>query len=468
MGKLSLREINQSQLNETPVADGQLICCLDTGNTYRDTAAGRVQIARDIEIVNELPLAPLDGKVYCTEAGDLYLFWGGEKIRLNQKVDDVLYCTTTDNEDAVYAPVDCDTLGGVPAAEYAKKEDLESHLVRLLTVTVPASGWVAGIYTVTWDDGSKTTYTQRNRVAADVTVNSRINVSARTQSTEAVRLIETIENGAGYLDFYANAVPSADAVMVIEVNEDLVRSTLNTDDLLRIMTAPNAGAHNAVYRGKALGSVTTDDQWATIAAGSFNDLYIGDYWTIGGVNYRIAAFNYFSNTGDTEFTDNHVVVVPDTCMYNAVMNSTNATAGGYVGSYMYKRGLSNAKTIIKDAFRGHVLKHRIYLTNAAANGRASGGAWCDSEVDLMCEQMVYGSGILSPVSDGSNVPINYRVEKSQLPLFQHEPSRICNRDNWWLRDVITAAAFASVADDSHADYNGASIAFGVRPYFCIG
>ncbi len=122
---------------------------------------------------------------------------------------------------------------------------------------------------------------------------------------------------------------------------------------------------------------------------------------------------------------------------------------------------------IKSAFSGHVLKHRIYLTNAVANGRASGGAWCDSEVDLMCEQMVYGSGIFSPVSDGSNVPANYRVEKSQLPLFQHEPSRICNRNNWWLRDVITASDFALVLRYGFADSSDAYHSLGVRPAFCI-
>lgn len=239
----------------------------------------------------------------------------------------------------------------------------------------------------------------------------------------------------------------------------------------------NAGAHNAIYRGKSLGSTVTTAQYAAIKAGTFDDLYIGDYWTIGGVNYRIAAFDYYLNSGDTSCTTHHVVIVPDTCLYNAQMHNTssggyeggaaNTTTGGYVGSDMYKRNLEQAKTTIKSAFSGHVLKHRIYLTNAVANGRASGGAWCDSEVDLMCEQMVYGSGIFSPVSDGSNVPANYRVEKSQLPLFQHEPSRICNRATWWLRDVITASDFALVNDSGSADYNLASHSRGVRPAFCI-
>ena len=239
----------------------------------------------------------------------------------------------------------------------------------------------------------------------------------------------------------------------------------------------NAGAHNAIYRGKSLGSTVTTAQYAAIKAGTFDDLYIGDYWTIGGVNYRIAAFDYYLNSGDTNCTTHHVVIVPDTCLYNAQMHNTssggwesgaaNTTAGGYVGSDMYKSNLEQAKTTIKSAFSGHVLKHRIYLTNAVANGRASGGAWCDSEVDLMCEQMVYGSGIFSPVSDGSNVPANYRVEKSQLPLFQHEPSRICNRATWWLRDVITASSFALVNGSGDANYSNASDSLGVRPVFLL-
>ena len=238
-----------------------------------------------------------------------------------------------------------------------------------------------------------------------------------------------------------------------------------------------AGAHNSLYRGKNLGTSVTAAQWAAIADGSFTDLYIGDYWTIGGVNYRIAAVDYYLNSGDTSCTTHHVVIVPDTCLYNAQMHNTtsgqyepgaaNTTDGGYVGSDMYKSNLEQAKTTINNAFSDHVLNHRIYLTNAVANGRASGGAWYDSEVDLMCEQMVYGSGIFSPVSDGSNVPANYRVERSQLPLFQHEPSRICNRVTWWLRDVITASAFANVSGDGRATYGNASHSIGVRPAFSI-
>lgn len=251
--------------------------------------------------------------------------------------------------------------------------------------------------------------------------------------------------------------------------KDLKEYMEGVNTILAQLTYDNAGAHNSIYRGKNLGTTVTEEQWEAISSGTFTDLYIGDYWVIGGVNWRIAAFDYYLNCGDTSFTKHHAVIVPDTCLYSAQMNTTNVTTGAYKGSAMYTANLTQAKSTINSAFgSSHVLSHRIYLSNATSNGRASAGEWTDSTVDLMCEHMVYGSGIFSPVSDGSNVPNNYRVEKGQLPLFALEPSRICNRDTWWLRDVITAAAFAFVCFDGLANYYDASDSVGVRPAFCIG
>lgn len=231
----------------------------------------------------------------------------------------------------------------------------------------------------------------------------------------------------------------------------------------------NAGSHNSIYRGKNLGSSVTQDQWNAIEAGTFDDLYIGDYWVIGGVNWRIAAFDYYYNTGDTAFTKHHAVIVPDTSLYNAQMNDTNTTDGGYAGSKMYTEGLAQAKNTINSAFgSSHVLSHRILLTNAVTNGYPSAGAWVDSTVDLMCEQMVYGSSILMPMPSGTITPYNNRIEKSQLPLFQHDHSKISNRLSWWLRDVATAALFAAVGNGGYANCTYASLSLGVRPAFCIG
>ena len=236
----------------------------------------------------------------------------------------------------------------------------------------------------------------------------------------------------------------------------------------KIDASSGAGAHNAIYRGKNLGSAVTAEQYAAIQAGTFDDMYIGDYWTIGGVTYRIAAFDYYLRAGDTDMTTHHVTLVPDASMYNHVMNDSNVTTGGYVGSKMYTTGLADAKTTINNAFgSAHILTHRQYLCNAVSNGKPSGGSWYDSTVELMTEQNVYGGKVFGAGNDGSTVPALYTVDKSQYPLFAFRPDLISNRNWFWLRDVVSAAYFAFVSNSGYAYYNYASNSSGVRPAFSI-
>ena len=151
------------------------------------------------------------------------------------------------------------------------------------------------------------------------------------------------------------------------------------------------------------------------------------------------------------------------------MNTTDTTTGGYVGSVMYKTGLNNAKTIINNAFGSdHILKHREYLQNAVTNGYPSGGAWCDSTVELMTEQMVYGGKVFGTACNGATTPNLHTVAKSQLSLFRLRPDIICCRVPYWLRDVVSAAHFARVAASGCAlSYHASSSGMGVRPAFCL-
>lgn len=238
--------------------------------------------------------------------------------------------------------------------------------------------------------------------------------------------------------------------------------------MINAIATTGAGAHNAIYRGKSLGSAVTEAQWAAIKAGTFEDMYIGDYWTIGGVVYRIAAFDYYYRAGDTDMTTHHVTLVPDANMYTHVMNDTNITTGAYVGSKMYTEGLTQAKTTINSAFgEAHVLNHRQYLQNATTDGYASGGSWYDSTVELMTEQNVYGGKIFSNIQNGTALANSYTVDKSQYPLFAFRPDMISNRQWYWLRDVVSASNFALVNDTGNANCGDASLASGVRPAFSI-
>lgn len=240
---------------------------------------------------------------------------------------------------------------------------------------------------------------------------------------------------------------------------------------------------NGLYRGKFLGNSLTSAQSAAIQAGTFDDLYIGDYWTINGVNYRIAAFDYYYQCGDgynantnptgSTVTTHHVVVVPDRHMYSISMNDEDTTEGGYVGSKMYAENLNDAKTAITEAFgAGHLLSVRQYFSNAvnASKGWVNAGAWYDATVWLMNEINVYGCRIYGNVANGENVPNLYTVDNRQYPLFRFwgvHRNGGNSRFGFWLRDPVNQTSFALVSSFGGATNHRASVVFGVRPAFCV-
>lgn len=260
-------------------------------------------------------------------------------------------------------------------------------------------------------------------------------------------------------------IHDGNGVKVITV-ENLHKGLQTDIDSVRNVLADGAAAHNCIYRGKNLGTSVTAEQYAAISSGKFTDLYIGDYWVIKGVTYRIAAFDYYYNCGDTNFTKHHVVIVPDTSLYKAQMNTSNVTTGGYTGSAMYKSNLAQAKTTIKAAFgSAHVLTKRELLTNAVNGNTPSGWAWFDSDVELMNEVQVYGS-----VAWGAHDGNGYNVASGdgQFPLFMFDRTKLHNREDYWLRDVSSAPNFSLVYVYGFADNGNASYSRGVRPAFCIG
>lgn len=151
------------------------------------------------------------------------------------------------------------------------------------------------------------------------------------------------------------------------------------------------------------------------------------------------------------------------------MNSENTTAGGYVGSEMYKTGLNQAKEMVNSAFgESYILNHREYLTNAVTDGHASGGAWFDSKVELPNEIMMYGSYIYTTANNGVIITVLSTIDKTQLALMKMYPRFInLNRRAKWLRDVVSASYFARANEYHTASYNNALIDSGVRVVFGI-
>jgi len=230
-----------------------------------------------------------------------------------------------------------------------------------------------------------------------------------------------------------------------------------------------AGYHNSVYRGQYLGDHVTEAQKQAIKDGTFRDLFVGDYWTINGVNYRIAAFNYYYNKSQiVRFKKNHVVLVTDTPLYNHVFNDTDTTSGGYANSKMRTEGLNQAKEIIGEAFENLVLSRKAYLINSIdSDGKANGAGWYDSTVELMSEIHLFGSFICEgSIQRGCHA---YTNDTTQFPLFAFDQTTVSpDSGSYWLRNICSSNKFSLVNLGGTIGIATADLERGVRPMFIIG
>ena len=125
---------------------------------------------------------------------------------------------------------------------------------------------------------------------------------------------------------YEDEIPIGANAINIKYNNETVKSALDRiTGITNSWEIDNAGIHNSHYRGKYLGDQITTAQIDAIDNGTFDDLYIGDYWTLSvvkadssevSVNFRIAHFDYFYGRGDNQCITHHIILVPDQIIYS--------------------------------------------------------------------------------------------------------------------------------------------------------
>jgi hypothetical protein len=217
-----------------------------------------------------------------------------------------------------------------------------------------------------------------------------------------------------------------------------------------------------------LGTEYTAELKQDISTGKFEKAVVGGYLTINGHVYYLAHPDYWLHTGDTECTTHHMLVIPAEGIGTGKMNNSNITTGAYAGSDMKTGNNSNtalataAAQIKADFGASNILTHRELFANAVTDGKASGWAWADSDIDLMNEVMVYGCNVWA-----SAPGYETGIDKCQIKLFQERPDLITTRASWWLRSVVSATRFARVNSYGFAYADNASVAYGVRPAFAI-
>lgn len=274
-----------------------------------------------------------------------------------------------------------------------------------------------------------------------------------------------------------DALQALKALCFVQADSDSDRFTL-----LNKLMPHTAQAHNSVYRGKNLTAYWNSGEMSKeIQAGTFDDIFVGDYVTktisYNGSsitrNHVVGELDYHLGMGDTETTEHHVLMFAESAIFNARMNATNSTSGGFKGSEMFTTTLPKVSSAIKSAFGAdHVLNHRELLSKSTSTTVASGAGagwtggstdweWTSMDASLFNEVMIYGTRVLS-----SSL---YDVGEcdSQVAAFRYNHGLIAGKRTWnWLRAVASSTNFC--ASDGYGDANSGSASDaggGVRPYF---
>lgn len=228
-----------------------------------------------------------------------------------------------------------------------------------------------------------------------------------------------------------------------------------------------------IFRGKNLGPTVTAAQYAAIAAGTFEDLFIGDYWeeTVSETEtrvWRIVDIEYWKTTGDVNCTTNHVVIMPDGSLGTGKMYEENTVSGGYVGSTMVTSNLYGAYSTIHNFFGSqHILSYRDFLVNSATANGANGGGWYGASITLPTEPMMFGCYVNNQAAKDMQNPFRMTPSGRQLALMRIAPIYLCRRETNWLRDIAPNNSFCIIGYQKVPSYGLATNVHGIRPVFGI-
>lgn len=215
--------------------------------------------------------------------------------------------------------------------------------------------------------------------------------------------------------------------------------------------------HNGGIRGKNLGSTFTATQKAAIADGSFNDLYVGDYWEINGIKYVIIDMDYYLGFGQNNPTlEHHLIVFPDKVLSEQGYSFTGTY---YSSSEMYTTYMPQIATQLETIFGNYLINQSMLLYSS--NGNVT---WlkCKCIPPSMVQLQGYSHHI-----DPDNMPF----KSNMFAIFRYSNSLLISDQLYWLQDYLPnygAGAMAFVTDDGNIWFRSStSYQYYLRPYFIL-
>lgn len=242
--------------------------------------------------------------------------------------------------------------------------------------------------------------------------------------------------------------------------------------------------HRKIYRGKNLGSTFTTKQKTAVQEGTFDDLWLGDYWTIGAYDYIIADMDYFYKEGETHnvnaLQSHHLLMIPRNSMGKSkYISNGSGNTYGYAGS-LARSNLTSIRSTITNAFGSNVLTFKMPIIKNITSGWVQTIQYYDCQAELLTEAMCFGGVFESQMFGNDRASQNMSdFNARQLALFDCDPSfiKLSSTDPnttsgiYWLQDPASNNGFCIVTGNGRPGATSVSSTgseMGLRPFFLIG
>lgn len=190
-----------------------------------------------------------------------------------------------------------------------------------------------------------------------------------------------------------------------------------------------------LFRGKNLGSVLTETQLKAINDGTFNDLFLGDYWEINNIRWRIVDMDYWYRIdGKIGTPRHHLVIMPDKALSpnddGSGFANTSIT-GGYVGSPLRTVITRDIKAKVLESFSENIVYGHggTIMCTAITNNIPTGYGMISSTIEAPSLVSIVGYNSVMPYTNYSEWANGlYDSDCKQFALFKIAPQYITSAD----------------------------------------
>lgn len=256
--------------------------------------------------------------------------------------------------------------------------------------------------------------------------------------------------------------------------------TILADDLVFALLTGSPEMHKNIIRGRNLGVRISPDQYKAITSGTFEGLWLGDYWLNNNMAWRIVDFNYW-NVNNALPTP-HIVVMPDRPLYQQQMYDTTASStNSFWGSKIWQN-INGCDDYVIRVFDSNTIRLHVDSYQSQMDG---GGGFVSPTIKsksidprvkyiIPNEIMIYGTRVAATSGIGSDGL--HEVSSRQLQLFSMGWNP--GDSDFWLRDQtyintysVYGAEASNIGGGSTVRFSGDGVqneTHGVRPVFAIG